>query len=191
MKIKPYYFAPVAAAAAYAISRRLGLTRPWIPPVAIIGLGGLASLRPSGGTALYDSLIFALHYFDGIKGPKALLLLSDGEDEASRFGIEHVMATARRAGVMIYVIGLREVAEKWETRKVLEQIADETGGRAFFLSRLDDLPGVYETIEEELRNQYLLVYQSDSARGKDEFRTVMVTVSRGRAEVRTLSGYYP
>ncbi len=152
---------------------------------------GLASMRPSGGTALYDSLIFALHYFDGIKGPKALLLLSDGEDEASRFGIEHVMATARRAGVMIYVIGLREVAEKWETRKVLEQVAEETGGRAFFLSRLDDLPGVYETIEEELRHQYLLVYQSGSTRGKDEFRTVTVTVSRGRAEVRTLSGYYP
>jgi VWFA-related protein len=152
---------------------------------------GLASLRPSGGTALYDSLIFALHYFDGIKGPKALLLLSDGEDEASRFDLDHVMATARRAGVMIYVIGLREVAEKWETRQALEQVAKETGGRSFFLTGLEELPGVYQTIEEELRSQYLLVYQSDSTRGKDEFRTVKVTVDRGRTEVRTLSGYYP
>jgi hypothetical protein len=50
---------------------------------------------------------------------------------------------------------------------------------------------VYQTIEEELRSQYLLVYQSDSTRGKDEFRTVKVTVDRGRTEVRTLSGYYP
>ena len=67
---------------------------------------GLAGLKAERGTALYDSLIFALYYFNGIKGQRALLLLSDGKDEGSRFTYEDALEYARRAGVTIYTIGL-------------------------------------------------------------------------------------
>ena len=67
---------------------------------------GLAGLKAERGTALYDSLIFALYYFNGIKGQRALLVLSDGKDESSRFSYEQTLEYARRAGVTIYTVAL-------------------------------------------------------------------------------------
>ncbi len=151
----------------------------------------LAALRAEGGTALYDSLVFALHYFDGIKGQRALLLLSDGEDESSRFDLEGALEMARRAGVTVYVIGLAEVARERAARKVLRQIADETGGRSFFVEDPAELPAVYDAILEELRSQYLIAYQSTSDKEPSLFRRIEVEVAERGAEVRTMSGYYP
>ncbi len=150
----------------------------------------LDGLRPSGSTALYDSLIFALHYFDGIKGQKALLLLSDGVDEASRFGFDNALETARRAGVTVYVIGMKELAADKRSRETLRDLAAVTGGRAFFIDDLAELAGIYDRIQQELRSQYLLVYQSTSDKDEAEFRRIEVKVEDG-AEVRTVAGYYP
>ncbi len=152
--------------------------------------GSLAALRSEGGTAIYDSLVFALHYFHGIKGQKALLLLSDGQDESSGFAFEDTLEYARRAGVTVYAIGLGEAVQKRGHRKVLTKIADETGGRAFFVEDTSDLDSIYATIQEELRSQYLLVYQSTSQQDPAAFRRVEVKVD-GDHEVRTMSGYYP
>jgi VWFA-related protein len=149
----------------------------------------LDGLRASGSTALYDSLIYALHYFDGVKGQKALLLLSDGVDEASRFAFENALETARRAGVTVYVIGLKELAADRDARRTLRDLANATGGRAFFLDSMDGLPAIYERIQQELRSQYLLVYQSESDKDENEFRRVEVKVKG--ADVRTIAGYYP
>ena len=88
--------------------------------------GGLAGLKAERGTALYDSLVFSLYYFNGIKGQRALLLLSDGKDEGSRFSFEETLEYARRAGVTIYTIGLGDDA----AHKKLAKLAEETGGRA-------------------------------------------------------------
>ncbi len=151
----------------------------------------LAGLRPIGSTALYDSLIFALNYFDGIKGQKALLLLSDGKDESSRFDFDAVLQTAYRAGVTIFVIGLEEAARDKDARKTLTQIAEETGGRAFFIEDLAELGPIYDSIQDELRSQYLIAYQSSSAKDPAEFRAIRVEAAPQGAEVRTLSGYYP
>ncbi len=151
----------------------------------------LRGLKAQGGTALYDSLVFALHYFDGMKGQRALLLLSDGEDEASRFDLDAALEVARRAGVTVYVIGLNEVSRDRSARKVLRRFAGETGGQSFFIEDLSELPEIYRSIQEELRSQYLLTYQSTSTREATEFRRIKVDVVEKGSEVRTLAGYYP
>ena len=150
----------------------------------------LAALRSDGGTAIYDSLVFALHYFHGVRGQKALLLLSDGQDESSGFAFDDTLEYARRAGVTIYAIGLGEAASERDHRKVLRKIAGETGGRAFFVDATSQLETIYAEIQEELRSQYLLVYQSTSSQDPAAFRRVEVKVEGGR-EVRAMSGYYP
>ncbi|MEZ5332906.1 MAG: VWA domain-containing protein [Thermoanaerobaculia bacterium] len=151
--------------------------------------GGLAGLKAERGTALYDSLVFALHYFNGIKGQRALVLLSDGEDEHSRFPFEDSLEYARRAGVAIYSIGLD--LDKREARRKLERFSEETGGRAFFIDDAHRLAEIYATIQTELRSRYYLAYQSTNSSDADEFRTVDVQVDVKGAEAKTLRGYYP
>jgi len=150
----------------------------------------LAALRAEGGTALYDSVVFALHYFHGMRGQRVLLLLSDGDDESSSFTFEDTLDYVRRAGITVYAIGLKEAARKRAHRKVLERISEETGGRAFFVEELEELDAIYATIQEELRSRYLLVYQSNSVRDSAEFRRVEVKVE-GADLVRAMRGYYP
>jgi VWFA-related protein len=151
----------------------------------------LWGLRAEGSTAIYDSLVFALNYFGGIKGPKALLLLSDGRDEASSFDFEGALSVAHRIGMTVYVIGLRDLSSDRPARRLLRQIARETGGRSFFIDSLEELPEIYRTIQEELRSQYLIAYQSSSSKDPAQLRLVRVEVDDRGAEVRTLSGYYP
>ncbi|HYO16568.1 MAG TPA: VWA domain-containing protein, partial [Thermoanaerobaculia bacterium] len=149
--------------------------------------GGLAGLRAERGTALYDALIFSLYYFNGIKGQRAILLLSDGKDEGSRFTYEEALEYVRRAGVTVYTIGLGEKLDK----KKLERIAEETGGQSFFLKSPDELAGIYAAIEGELRSKYLIAYQSGNTTGSTAFRSVELEVDRLGAEVKTMRGYYP
>jgi VWFA-related protein len=151
--------------------------------------GGLAGLTAEGETALYDSLIFSLYYMTGIRGQRALLVLSDGKDEASRFSFEEAMEYARRAGVTIYTIGL--ALDSQEARKKLAELADVTGGRSFFLADSARLEEIYGSIQQELRSQYLIAYQSTNTSGGDGFRTVDLTVDRAGLKVKTISGYYP
>jgi Ca-activated chloride channel family protein len=151
--------------------------------------GGLAGLKAERGTALYDTIVFTLYYFNGIKGQRALLLLSDGKDEGSRFTWDETLDFARRAGVTIYAIGLGDQLEK----KKLSRLAEETGGRAFFLDDASRLDEIYARIEEELRSRYLLAYQSSQSgtKGANVFRAVDVQVGKRGLEVKTIRGYYP
>ncbi len=151
--------------------------------------GGLAGLQAERGTALYDSLVFALHYFNGIKGQRALVVLSDGEDEHSRFLYEDALEYARRAGVAIYVVGLG--LERSEARRQLARFADETGGRAFFLDGAGELSAAYTAIQQELRSRYYFAYQSSNISTDDDFRTVEVDLARRGLDAKTLRGYYP
>lgn len=153
--------------------------------------GALAKLRAHGGTAIYDSLVFALHYFDGVKGPKALLLLSDGKDDASHFDLEGALAVAQRTGVTVYVIGLRELARDKTARRLLRRVARETGGQSYFVEDIGELPAIYRAIQADLRSQYFIAYQSTSDKDPGELRLVRLEVDRRGAEVRTVSGYYP
>ncbi len=149
---------------------------------------GLAGLKAERGTALYDSLIFTLYYFNGIRGQRAILMLSDGEDKSSRFEFDDALEYARRAGVAIYVIGL-ELPRKDYGK--LAKLAAETGGRSFLVDDASELTAVYDAIQHELRSRYLLAYQSSNTSGRDEFRTIEIELEPSGLEAKTLRGYYP
>jgi VWFA-related protein len=155
--------------------------------------GGVAAITAEGGTALYDSLIYALYYFSGINGKRAVLLLSDGADEGSRYSFDEALDYARRTGVAIYAIGIGLGGSRAvQTRMLLQRLADETGGRSFFVNGAGDLGRVYQDIEGELRTQYLIAYQSSAAGGDGTgFREVEVAVGVPGAEAKTIRGYFP
>ncbi len=153
--------------------------------------GGLSGLTADGNTALYDSLVYALYYFGGVKGKRAIVVLSDGKDEGSRYTFNDALEYARRSGVAIYTVGIDLSSRETDVRTKLSRLAEETGGRFFFITGASDLPGVYQAIEKELRSQYLLAYQSSSGGDSDKFRTVEVKVGKPGLEAKTLRGYYP
>ena len=133
--------------------------------------------------------MFSLYYFTGIKGQRALLVLSDGKDEASRFEFSDTLEYARRAGITIYAIGFR--LNDFDARRKLANLADETGGSMFSIQDIGELEGVYSQIQRELRSQYLIAYQSSNTSEDEAFRVVDLKVKRSGVEVKTLSGYYP
>ena len=150
---------------------------------------GLAGLTPEGQTALYDSVMFGLYYFGGIKGQRAILVLSDGKDESSRFDFEETLEYARRAGITLYSIGFR--LSDMGARAKLSRLADETGGSSFFIRDISELESIYSQIQKELRSQYLIAYQSTNTEQDDEYRSVVLELDRPDVEVKTISGYYP
>ncbi|HEX3555249.1 MAG TPA: VWA domain-containing protein [Thermoanaerobaculia bacterium] len=155
--------------------------------------GGLAGLKADGNTTLYDSIIYSLYYFGGIKGKRAIILLSDGKDEGSHYSFNDALEYARRSGVSIYTVGIELSTQEADVRLKLSRLADETGGRVFFISKANEVERIYDIIQNELRSQYLLAYQSSKEKepGPEKFRTVEVKMSRPGLEAKTLRGYYP
>ncbi len=164
-----------------------------IPPTDDVGAveAALGELRSVGYTALHDAVVSSLYYFRGLRGRKALILLSDGNDSASFYPFRDAVEYARRSGVVIYTIGLDVGKLATEIRGKLKTLARETGGRSFFIEKAHELRGVYAEIDLELRSQYLLAYNSDAPQDAGEgFRAVEVKVKGGR-KARTIAGYYP
>ncbi|MDX1632355.1 MAG: VWA domain-containing protein [Thermoanaerobaculia bacterium] len=149
----------------------------------------LDDLRAEGHTALHDTVVFSIYYFTGVEGRRVLVLLSDGDDTDSRLEFEDALEYARQSPVIIYTIGLQndalDVRAKWKLRK----LAEATGGRSFFISRAEELSGIYRQIERELASQYLLAYASDQT--GLEYRRVEVEVKRRGLDARTIPGYFP
>ncbi len=151
--------------------------------------GSLAGLKAERGTALYDAIVFGLYYLNGIKGQRALLLLSDGQDESSRFSFDQALEYAQRSGVAVYAIGLGK--RPGPARRALSRLADQTGGRAFFIGQIAELAGVYDQILGELRSRYLITYQSTNTSGNRRFREIEADATAPGVSIRTLKGYYP
>lgn len=151
--------------------------------------GGLAGLTAEGDTALHDSIIYALYYFGGLKGKRAIIVLSDGQDYGSRYGFPETLEYARRSGVAIYSIGID--LKDFETRTKLQRLSEETGGRAYFVGVTGDLTKTFEEVEKELRSQYLLAYQSSNQSREEKFRAVEVKLAKPGLEAKTVRGYYP
>jgi Ca-activated chloride channel family protein len=150
----------------------------------------MVGLRAERGTALWDSLVHTLHYFPGTAGRRALLVFSDGADRGSRFRFEQALAYAQHAGVAIYSVSFGSPGSGLlEGRRRLERLADATGGRAFVLGSAAQVASAYAQIEEDLRSQYLLVYQSDGS--GPELRAVDVEVTRPGLTARAMRGYIP
>ena len=157
--------------------------------------GGLADLTTEGETALYDSVLYALYYFGGLRGKRALILLTDGGDSSSEHRFEDVLDFARRTQVAIYSIGIDIDQRELLARGRLRQLCDETGGRCFFITSTAELKRVYERIETEVRSQYLLVLESPEGE-PDTFRKVDVKLTNPRPQgrrglkVQTIPGYF-
>jgi len=150
---------------------------------------GLAGLTAEGQTALYDSLIFSLYHLAGVTGQRAILLLTDGKDEVSRFSFEETLEYARRAGVTVYAIGLG--IDEAGARRRLDRLSGQTGGQSYFVRDPELLDEIYANVQRELRSQYMLAYQSSNSRTDDGFRRIEVDVHHPGAQVKTMSGYYP
>lgn len=148
-----------------------------------------AGLQSRGTTRLYDSLIYTLHAFGGLEGKRALIVLSDGQDVDSEFPFKQVLELSLRAGVAVYPITLDMLDPT--TLDNLQRLAVETGGRSFSIRSVEELDAVYRQIEEELRSQYLLVYQAPAASSGRGFREVEVDLLDPDLRARTLHGYYP
>ncbi len=151
----------------------------------------LQGLRADGWTALHDAVVFSLYYFSDVHGRRVLILLSDGDDTDSRLEYQHVLEYARQSSVVIYTIGLKNDALDTKAKRKLTQLAQETGGRSFLIDRAEELSSVYQEIEEELRSQYLLAYNSDSTSPAGTYRLVEVEVKKRGHRARTIHGYYP
>ena len=151
---------------------------------------GLAKLRAEEYTALYDAIVYSLYHFLGVKGQKALVILSDGRDTASKFSFDQTLEYARRAAVPIYIIGLGIRQTEVDVKYKLGRIAAETGGSVYYIERAEDLRRIYTDIQNELRSQYLIgFYPPDGVKAGSKWREVTVQAAEGKA--KTIKGYYP
>lgn len=151
----------------------------------------LDRMRSMGWTSLHDAVAAGLHVFRGARGRRAMILLTDGDDTSSSAPYRDVLEFARRSGVAVYAVGLQVSPFDLGVRKKLGRLAEETGGRSFYISHADELAGVYGQIERELRSQYLLAYLSAGPLPDGSPRPVEVVVRGGRLRSRTTHGYTP
>jgi VWFA-related protein len=151
-------------------------------------IAALHGLQAAGYTSLHDALVTSLYYFRGVRGQRALVLLSDGDDTSSDTPYRDALEYARRSGVAIYTVGLAISPISTEIRRKLGALAAETGGRVFFVDRADQLAGAYKEIEKELRSRYYIAYTPSG--GGEGYRQVEVKVRNGM-KARTIRGYYP
>jgi VWFA-related protein len=156
-----------------------------------LGLERLSGVRVEGGTSLHDAVIKALELLAGRKGPKGLVLLTDGEDTTSRTGWDAALRVAKTRRTPIFPVGIGLSFLDFLLRGKLTELASSTGGEAFFLSSPEDLPQLYEKIGQQLRSYYVLTYHSPSQKPLDQFRSVSVSVKGRSLQVRTIAGYFP
>ena len=155
-----------------------------------------------GSTSLYNAIYISLKELGKIAATttddirrQAIVVLSDGEDTSSLVGFEEVLELAKRSDTTIYTIGLKSKDLRSqrgfrEADFVLRQLAQETGGRAFFPQQVDDLPEIYERISDELSSQYTLGYTSKNPLRDGKWRRLVVRVDRSNVAARTKQGYY-
>lgn len=140
----------------------------------------------TGLTALYDALALGLdHLRFATRDRTALVVLSDGGDNASRRSLDDVLHMARQSGATIYAIGLYDETNLDSNPRVLRRIASVTGGRAYFPRALTDLSQVWRDIAGGIRSQYTLGYESSNPARDGTFRKVAITAGReGRRNLR-------
>jgi len=157
---------------------------------------GVHELRPGGGTALYDAVYFACRD-KLLKTPhttaarRAIILLSDGDDNLSHVTREEAIEMAQRAEAIIYTISTNVSGTKGSGDKVLERIADATGGRAFFPFQIRDVANAFAEIQNELRSQYAIAYKPANFKTDGHYRAIEIVANdRKNFRVRARRGYY-
>jgi VWFA-related protein len=164
----------------------------------------IESIEPSGGTALYDAVVSAAQRLRGIEGKKAMVLLSDGRDQALRETApgslhlyEEALEAAVRSEAAVYAIGLgahldreTDLEQRRTLQEILEGFAERTGGRFYNPERPGQLSGVYDQIAEDLSRQYTLAYTPSNTARDGAWRTIRVEVARPTLRVLTRPGYF-
>jgi Ca-activated chloride channel family protein len=151
----------------------------------------LASFNAEGTTALYDALHLGLsHLREATVDRKMLLLISDGGDNSSHTGLQDVLKQARESGYSVYSIGIYDDMDSDRNPRVLRELAEVTGGKAFFPTDLKDITSVCEEIAREVRRQYTLGFEGEE---DGRYHRIQVTVEdpwHTGLGIRTRSGYY-
>ena len=151
-------------------------------------------MRPQRSTHLYDALLASLQELSTVQDRKALLLFTDGDDEGSEASMEDAFEAARRSHVSIYAVGLLgwSFADGMDINNaLLTQIAEYTGGRAFFPKNEKEMRKAFDRIRDELHRQYRMAYFPQNIEGERGWRNIEVRMtSRENLVVRTRLGYY-
>jgi len=152
-------------------------------------------LHSGGGTALYDAIYHACkekflkdHPDHPVR--KAIIVVSDGEDNQSEMTKAQAIEMAQRAEVIIYAISTDDSGLVMRGDKVLQQLADATGGRAFFPFRMKDIAHSYAAIEDELRSQYVVSYKPADFDADGRYRSIEISSLKKDLQVRARKGYF-
>jgi Ca-activated chloride channel family protein len=157
---------------------------------------GVRMLRAGGGTAMYDAIYFAcrdklMKEDNGVMATRrAIILLSDGEDNQSRVSREEAVEMAQRAEVIIYAISTNTSGLKLRGDKVLEHFAEQTGGKAFFPFKIEDVANAFTEISDELRSQYAIAYKPADFLADGKYRSIQIIADNKKYHVRARKGYY-
>jgi VWFA-related protein len=157
---------------------------------------GVNRLRPGGGTALFDAVYTACRdkLLDVSRGQeptrKAIVLLSDGEDNQSRAYLDEAIKECQRAETIIYGISTNWTPSRGKGDKVLAQMAQDTGGQVFFPPSVEEVANSFKDIEEELRSQYALTYTPADFKMDGAFRTIYLYCNDRHYQVRARKGYF-
>jgi len=145
-------------------------------------------LAPWGSTALYDVILRGIEMLGTRAGRKALVIFTDGEDQGSHATIGAVERRLQSSDVTLYMIGQGRGVTLDTLKRVMERLAEPTGGRAFFTDSIDELHDAFTELLDELSNQYLLGYVSTNTKKDDTWRRIKVDVD-GQHDVRARQGY--
>ncbi|HXW91721.1 MAG TPA: VWA domain-containing protein [Terriglobales bacterium] len=156
---------------------------------------GVRMLRPGGGTALYDALYFAcrdklLRSQRTTPVRKSIILLSDGDDNQSHVTREEAIEMAQRAEVVVYTISTNLSGSGSHGDRVLERIAEATGGRAYVPFQLTEVANDFANIQEELRSQYAISYKPADFRPDGRYRTIQILAMEKGLHVRSRHGWF-
>ncbi|WP_260472869.1 VWA domain-containing protein [Edaphobacter aggregans] len=156
---------------------------------------GIRRLRPGGGTALFDSLyktcrdqMLTLQEENAVR--RALILVSDGDDNYSRVQESDAIKMCQRAGTIVYTISTNISPSKDKGDETLRAISEATGGQPFYPTKLEDVAVGFRNIQEELRSQYALVYRPADLKQDGAFRTIYLQALDPRYRVRAQKGYF-
>jgi len=157
---------------------------------------GINRLSPGGGTALFDAVYTACRnkLLDESRGQepvrKAIILLSDGDDNQSRVYLPEAIKECQRAETIIYSISTNWTPSRGQGDKVMAQLAEDTGGQVFFPPSVEEVSTSFHDIEEELRSQYALTYTPADFKDNGAFRTIYLYCNDRRYQVRAKKGYF-
>lgn len=156
---------------------------------------GVSALHNAGGTALYDAVYHAcrdklLKEQSDRPVRKALIVLSDGDDNQSENSLAQAIEMAQRAEVIIYAISTDDSGLILRGDKNMETLASATGGRAFFPFKMKDIKNSFAAIEDELRSQYVVSYRPSDFNADGRYRTIEISALKKDLQVRARKGYY-